>query len=394
MRKRSPQKRTGDEPPSEAPAVHGYRTVKKGSLKLDDERRLGRTIQEGNVALSELGEAIVQAIKTHLNAVEVAPVKPTTLSALVTKAVGEVLIRCAQSKQAGRTELVGREIHRALADLLAAEDVLEGQDAQGWLTERLAQLAVSQAISPTLLAADGQFDLISRRERAIGELVEWHLPLAKPIARSAMRQPFEFDDMMNESALILRHVAERFDPDSGNRFSSYAKVALKRDLWRRSPTSIGLTRHSRDQVEEVRKLEQKLAHEQGHSVTMEEVYERLACPDRTRAEIENVRRILKARRQPHPHSAQALADLRDLQLPDPFQVVSEKETSQRLRAAFRRLSRLERRVVVGRCVLALSFRRLAKRLKKSPNTLRDICIESLQKMADYLDPNRPLRKPK
>jgi RNA polymerase sigma factor (sigma-70 family) len=375
-------------------AVHGYRTRKKGSLALNDEQQLGRTIQEGNVALSDLGEAVALAVKKQLNSVDVAPVKPITLATFITIAVSEVLIRHAESKRAGRAAIVGTEIHRALAALLAAEDVLRGQDAECWLTERLPQEVLSQLISPALLAADGQFALISRRERAIGELIEWHLPLAKPFARGAMRQPFEFDDLMNEAVLILRHVAERFDPDSGTRFSSYAKVALKRELWRHSPTNIGLTRHSGDQVKEVRKLERKLAQERGRSVTIDEVYERLACTDRTRAEIENVRRILRARRQPHPHTSQPLADLRDLQLPDPYRVVSDKETFQRLRSAFRKLTPLERRVVVGHCVLALSFRRLAKRLKKAPNTLRDLCTASLQKLADYLDPNRPSRKPR
>jgi RNA polymerase sigma factor (sigma-70 family) len=377
-----------------AAAVPGYRTLKNGLLGLKDEQRLGRTIQAGNAALSDLTEILVLAVQKHLETVDLESIKSDSVVIAVTDSVGEALIKCANRKRTDRAEVVGTGIHRALAEMLSANDLLRGLDAEVWLGQLLPLEVLSQLISPILLAADVQIDAITRRERAIGELVEWHLPLAKPFARSAMRQPFEFDDMMSESVLILRHVAERFDPDTGSRFSSYAKVALKRDLWRHSPSTIGLTRHSGDQVREVDALENKLSQERGRRVTTEEVYEQLACTDRTRDEIENVRRILKVRRQTHPNSGQPLADLSDLQLPDPFHAASDKEAFERLRVVFRRLSSLERRVVVGHCVLALSFRRLAKRLKKSPKTLQEVYKESLQKLAEYLDPNRPNRKPR
>jgi len=276
----------------------------------------------------------------------------------------------------------------------AKEGITETEAGAGAHGYRLPSARPLEPAHEESLARAIQGGSDAQRNAAINELVEAHLPLAKPFARGAMRQPSEFEDLMNEAVLILRRAAERFLPGSGNRFSSYAMAALKRELWRQSPSLIGVTRHSGGQVREFDRAQHDLAQKHGRSVTIDEVYEQLQCPERTRTEIENVRRILSGKRRRHVNGDGALSDPEDVQLPDPCRSAVDNETTERLRRAFGTLSGLEKRVLVGHCILGHSDRQMAKRLRRSPATLKGVRAGALAKLAQLVDPSRPARKAK
>ncbi len=52
--------------------------------------------------------------------------------------------------------------------------------------------------------------------------IEKHLPLVISIARKRLNQGLEFEDLVQEGILGLVTAAEKFDPDKGFRFSTYA----------------------------------------------------------------------------------------------------------------------------------------------------------------------------
>ena len=263
-----------------------------------------------------------------------------------------------------------------------------------WLGGKLPKPRVAQALAAPLRERPGLWQAVADREKAINRLVETHVRLAQPFARRAMRRNCEFGDLMNEAVLILRRAAERFDPASGNRFSSYARVALERELRRKSPSHIGVTRHTRSQISEVSRLERALVQERGCPVTADDVYEQLACPEATRIEIENVRRLLAANRLAHADERATALALAEADLPEPCHEAAKTETGQQLRVAFSKLSWMEKRVVVGHCICGQSFRAMAKRYKKSPHTLRGVYKGALEQLVRRLDPNRCSHKPR
>jgi RNA polymerase sigma-B factor len=78
--------------------------------------------------------------------------------------------------------------------------------------------------------------------RAREELVERFLPLARQLARRYHRAEEPFDDLLQVASLGLLKAIDRFDPDRGVAFSSYAV-----------PTILGeLKRHFRDRTWSVR----------------------------------------------------------------------------------------------------------------------------------------------
>ncbi len=68
---------------------------------------------------------------------------------------------------------------------------------------------------------------------ARNELVERNLPLALHVARSTMaRWPNDADDIMAAAAGGLMRAADKFDPDRGMRFSTYAIPWIKQGITR------------------------------------------------------------------------------------------------------------------------------------------------------------------
>ena len=209
-----------------------------------------------------------------------------------------------------------------------------------------------------------------------------------------MRRSCEFGDLMNEAVLVVRKAAELFDWTSGNRFSSYVMVALERELRRKSPSEIGVKRHTRSQINEVNRMERALMQERKGSVTADDVYEQLACPDATRIAIEKVRRLLAAMRRANAEGQALAQDLVAADVPEPCHKTEKMETGRQLRAALSVLSRMERMVVVGHCIRGQSFRAMAKQYKKSPHTLSEMYNGALDKLARRLVPSKRSPKPR
>jgi RNA polymerase sigma-B factor len=110
------------------------------------------------------------------------------------------------------------------------------------------------------------------------QLVEEYLPLAEHIARRFDRRGEPYDDLLQVASIALVKAVERFDPDRGNAFATFAV-----------PTIMGeVKRHFRDKAWSVRvprRLQEihlrladavdQLTHELGRSPAVREVAERL-----------------------------------------------------------------------------------------------------------------------
>jgi RNA polymerase sigma factor (sigma-70 family) len=253
---------------------------------------------------------------------------------------------------------------------------------------------LNQAITVQLSAAQDLWEDLEQREMAINELVESHLRLAKPFAMRIMSQPFELDDLLNEAFFILRRAAERFDATTQNRFSSYAAMALQRELKRRTPSRIGVKRQTAAQLKRFGDAQYTLAQQRGESPSLDDVYDLLACSDRTRIQIENARRILAAQRRSQQRGELILQDPVDAILQDPAVEAGDREEIAMLHAALEKLSPFEKSVVIGKCILASSFRQMAKEYHKSASTLRDVFAEALTKLARRIDSKWKSHKPR
>jgi RNA polymerase sigma factor (sigma-70 family) len=370
--------------------IHYYLERQKPQLSVDSEHQLALQIQQGNLALDELQSRVTESLISSLQHSDLTPLTTTAVEDALRPVIRDQLTKCAGAKLQ-RQEFVQEVpalLRDTIGDLLDEADQRDVLDTAAWLDTHLSEWDIESDLLTVLSESAGSWSELVAREAAMSELAESHLGMARPFAMKAMRQAFEFDDLLNEAFLLLRRAAETFDPHGGTRFSSYATTALGRGLKRTSPSRIGLKRPTAVQLRAFDDAQHTLSQQPGPSPSVNAVYELLGCNQRTRIQIENVRRVLGARQQSQregdSHREESLHAI-DSQAANPADEAGDREEQARLAAALDKLTPLEQTVITGVFKLGKSFRTLAKDLHKSPSTLSDVCKEALEKLARRID---------
>jgi len=150
--------------------------------------------------------------------------------------------------------------------------------------------------TPTYLQTAGRHRLLSAREerdlsrrahagdvRARDELIRCNFRLVSEIAWKYVRRGLDYEDLVSEGNLGLIRAVEKFDPELGYRFSTYAvqwiRQAITRALADRGRT-IRVPVYVGDQIRQVRRVASDLEAELCREPTVEEIAERLSwSPD-------------------------------------------------------------------------------------------------------------------
>jgi RNA polymerase primary sigma factor len=151
------------------------------------------------------------------------------------------------------------------------------QMAQDVLTQYLGRIRDGK-----LLNADEEKDLSRRAHAGDGlarqKLIERNLRLVISIAKKYRGRGVAFEDLIQEGNAGLIRAVEKFDPEMGNRFSTYATWWIRQAVTRAvadSARTVRLPAHVVDALYRLRRAENALSLELGRDATEEELADRL-----------------------------------------------------------------------------------------------------------------------
>ncbi|HVM41618.1 MAG TPA: SigB/SigF/SigG family RNA polymerase sigma factor [Acidimicrobiia bacterium] len=120
-------------------------------------------------------------------------------------------------------------------------------------------------------------------ERIRTLLVERHLDLAYALARRYRHRGEAIEDLVQVAALGLVKAVDRFDPEVGASFTSFATPTILGELkrhFRDHGWSVRVPRHLQEMARSVKRTMEEMTHELGHPPSRSDVARRLATSER------------------------------------------------------------------------------------------------------------------
>lgn len=121
----------------------------------------------------------------------------------------------------------------------------------------------------------------SRDHAVMARLVEENLPLSQAVARKFQGQGVEKDDLEQVAAMALMQAIERFDPERGLQFSTFALPTIAgsvHNYLRDRGSTIRLTRSLREQLTKLRRVSDELTRKLQREPSMRELAEAMELP--------------------------------------------------------------------------------------------------------------------
>ncbi len=254
----------------------------------------------------------------------------------------------------------------------------ENESSEHTLDRTPMKIYLSQIEAIPLLTAQEEIDLAElirgkdkkASEEARHRMIRSNLRLVISIAKRYSNMGLSFSDLVEEGNIGLMRAVEKFNPDRGYRFSTYAswwiKQALMRSLSNQGKT-IRIPVYMYDIISKWRKVRDGLMQKLGRSPTDKEIADVMKVPVRKIQEIEKIAGRPSSLNA--PISLDGTAELVDL-LPDdvshgPELQMEELLKSDRIRDFLEQLDERERKILILRFGLG----------KDEPKTLEEAAQE-------------------
>jgi RNA polymerase sigma-B factor len=227
----------------------------------------------------------------------------------------------------------------------------------------------------------------TRDERLRDKILEKYLYIAQIIAKKFVGRGVEYDDLYQVASLALIKAVERFEPDRGVKFASFATPTLVGEIknyFRDKARMIRISRRDSEMIRRLDEAKEALAHNNGHGVTPEEIAAHLELS------VERVLELMETQSAAYAASLDScLAVSEDLKLiklvgnnDSEFDRIEDKDFLDR---CFSHMSDIERQVIEERYMADKSQREVAAGLGVSQMYVSRIERRILDKFRNYYE---------